>query len=216
MNVRDALRRRVSANRYDTVATVAVGTIEELIAAAMEAPSAYNIQHARFLVVREPEARAALQRIAHGQQKVRDAAATVVVLGDRRAAERLPLIAERAQRAGLFDATAAAAFAANGQAAYAGRPELARDEAIRSASMAAMALMLAATELGLATGPMIGFDPLALAREFRLDERYLPVMMITLGPAAPGNWPRKPRLAAHEVLVADARPGQDHAFSPAA
>ncbi len=79
--------------------------------------------------------------------------------------------------------------------------------------MAAMALMLAATERGLASGPMIGFDPEALRREFQLDARYLPVMMIAVGRAAPGNWPRKPRLHAREVLVDDARPGRVHAFS---
>jgi hypothetical protein len=34
-----------------------------------------------------------------------------------------------------------------------------------------------------------------------------------VGRAAPGNWPRKPRLRVNEVLVDDARPGQVHAFS---
>ena len=213
MNVQQALAARISANKFDTTHEFPADEVEALVAAAMEAPSAYNIQHARFLVVREPAARAALQQVAYGQQKVRDAAATFVVLGDTRGAERLPLIAERAREAGLLDAAGAAGFAASGQGAYEGKPEFARDEAIRSASMAAMALMLAATERGLASGPMIGFDPEALRREFNIDARYLPVMLIAVGRAAPGNWPRKPRLRVNEVLVDDARPGQVHAFS---
>ncbi len=213
MNVQQALAARISANKFDTAHELTPGEVEALVAAAMEAPSAFNIQHARFLVVREPAARAALQQVAYGQQKVRDAAATFVVLGDTRGAERLPLIAERSREAGLLDAAGAAGFAAKGQGAYEGKPGFARDEAIRSASMAAMALMLAATERGLASGPMIGFDPEALRREFRIDARYLPVMIIAVGRAAPGNWPRKPRLQPGEVLVDDARPGQAHAFS---
>lgn len=213
MNVSEALQARISANKFDSSEILPVEDVHALIAAAMEAPSAYNIQHARFLVVRDPDAREALRKIAYGQQKVRDAAATVVVLGDVRAAERLPLIASRAREVGLFDEAGEAGFVAAGQGAYAGRPEQARDEAMRSASMAAMALMLAATERGLASGPMIGFDPDALREAFALDERYLPVMMIAVGHAAPGNWPRKPRLRVNEVLVDDARPGRPHAFN---
>ncbi len=213
MNVQDALAARISANKFDTHDVMTADAVQALIAAAMEAPSAFNIQHARFLVVREPDARTALQQVANGQQKVRDAAATFVVLGDLRGAESLPLIAGRAREAGLMDAAGAAGFAAAGQGAYEGKPAFARDEAIRSASMAAMALMLAATERGLASGPMIGFDPEALRREFNIDARYLPVMLIAVGRAAPGNWPRKPRLRVNEVLVDDARPGQVHAFS---
>ncbi len=100
MNVQQALAARISANKFDTAHELAPEEVEALVAAAMEAPSAYNIQHARFLVVREPAARAALQQVAYGQQKVRDAAATFVVLGDTRGAERLPLIAERRARPG--------------------------------------------------------------------------------------------------------------------
>ena len=213
MNVSTALKTRISANHFDTGHALSTGEIEDLIAAALEAPSAYNIQHTRFLVVSDPAARAALKAIAYGQQKVEDAAATFVVLGDVQGAEKLPQIAEQAQRAGLFDAAGASAFSAAGQKAYAGREPLARDEAIRSASMAAMALMLAATERGLASGPMIGFDTGALRREFNIGERYLPVMMIAVGRAAAGNWPRKPRLQPGEVAVYDARPGRIHALS---
>lgn len=213
MNVSTALHARISANKYDSAHELSTEDVLGLIAAAMEAPSAYNIQHSRFLVVRDAAARAALKTIAYGQQKVEDAAATIVVLGDLEGAEKLPLIAHRAQQAGLFDAAGAAAFVEAGQGAYAGKPALARDEAIRSASMAAMALMLVATEQGLASGPMIGFDPEALRKQFNISERYVPVMMIAVGKAAAGNWPRKPRLTPAEVLVDDARPGQRHALS---
>jgi nitroreductase len=87
------------------------------------------------------------------------------------------------------------------QATYANNPTLARDEAIRSGALAAMALMLAAQAKGLASGPMIGFDPEGVKREFGIADRYVPVMLLAVGYPAPGNLPRKPRLGVDEVLA---------------
>lgn len=56
-----------------------------------------------------------------------------------------------------------------------------RDEAIRSASLAAMTLMHAAFNMGYATGPMIGFDPKAVGELTNLGPNHLPVMLIVIG-----------------------------------
>ncbi len=40
---------------------------------------------------------------------------------------------------------------------------------------------------------MIGFDAAGVAKEFGLNEHEVPVMLIAVGNAAPGNWPRKAR-----------------------
>ena len=82
----------------------------------------------------------------------------------------------------------------------------ARDEAIRSAAMAALALMLAAEARGLASGPMIGFDQGGVRRVLGIPERYLPVLLLAVGFAAPGNLPRKPRMPVDEVLAFDRWP----------
>jgi hypothetical protein len=47
---------------------------------------------------------------------------------------------------------------------------------------------------------MVGFDPAGVKREFGISDRLLPVMLLTVGYAAPGNWPRKPRLGVDDVL----------------
>ena len=75
-----------------------------------------------------------------------------------------------------------------------------RDEAVRGASLAGMTLMLAAHDKGLATGPMIGFDAAGVAAAFGLTADEVPVMLITCGTAAPGNWPRKARRPVSEVV----------------
>ncbi len=64
---------------------------------------------------------------------------------------------------------------------YEGKEQLQRDEAIRSASLAAMTLMYAAKNRGWATGPMIGFDPEAASKLLKLTRAYIPVMLLVLG-----------------------------------
>lgn len=179
----------------------------------MEAPSAFNIQHSRFLAVTSRAARAALTEVAYGQPKVTESSATFIVLGDLEGHRLMPVIAARGAEAGLYDDAVAGVMVDKVNGTYEGNLQLIRDEAVRSASMAAMNLMTAATALGLVTGPMIGFDPEALRVRFNIAQRYIPVMLITVGYAAPGNWPRKPRLRPDEVLVANAEEGQVHSFS---
>ncbi len=53
-----------------------------ILQAAMEAPSGYNLQPWRFVVVRDPEQRKKLREAAMGQPKVEEASAVVVACGD--------------------------------------------------------------------------------------------------------------------------------------
>jgi nitroreductase len=92
-----------------------------------------------------------------------------------------------------------AAWQAAAAAQYAD-PQTARDEAVRSATLGAATLMQAAQALGLASGPMVGFDAAGVAREFGLGADELPVLLVAIGRAAPGNWPQKPRRPLAEVL----------------
>jgi len=64
-----------------------------------------------------------------------------------------------------------------------------------------MTLMIAAQTKGLTTGPMIGFDPAGVKREFNIPDRYVPVMLLTVGYPGAGNWPRMPRLGVEEALA---------------
>lgn len=64
-----------------------------------------------------------------------------------------------------------------------------------------MTLMLSAQAMGLASGPVGGFDAGSVAREFGLTASDLPVMLVTVGRAAAGNWPQKARKAVAEVLT---------------
>jgi nitroreductase len=79
-------------------------------------------------------------------------------------------------------------------------PRVARDEAVRSATLGAATLIYAAEAMDFVSGPMVGFDVAAVAREFGLAHNEVPVMLLPVGRAAPGNWPQKPRRPLSEVL----------------
>ncbi|MFD1328823.1 nitroreductase family protein [Mycoplana ramosa] len=195
----DLIERRISANLFDASHTLADAEIETLVHLATRAPTAYNLQNWRFIAVRTPDAKARLRKLAYGQAKVSAAAVTFIVCGqlpDHTAlAERLRPFVET----GLMPQAMAAGWQEDAQAKYADR-EAARDEAIRSATLGAATLIYAAEAMGFVSGPMVGFDADAVARDFDLTEGEVPVMLLPVGRAAPGNWPQKPRRPLSEVL----------------
>lgn len=198
----ELIRSRISANKFDTTKTLSQQEIRELVEYATQAPSSTNIQHWRFIAVTKPADKERLKQAAFGQQKVADAAVTFIVLGDLRGHEKLGTILDRSVKAGILDQQTRDRWVDTANESYA-NPLKARDEAIRSASLAAMTLMIAAQAKGLVSGPMIGFDPEGVKREFGISDRYVPVMLLTVGYPAAGNWPRKPRLTVEEVLAFD-------------
>ncbi len=200
MDTLDLIKQRISANKFDTTRTLSEAEIEELVSYATEAPSAYNIQNWRFVALTKKEDKERLKALAYNQQKVVDAAVTFIVLGDLRGYEKLADILGRSVEAGILDQKTADGWTQGAAGAYSSSEQFARDEAIRSAAFAAMTLMIAAQAKGLVSGPMIGFDPAGVKREFGISDRYVPVMLVTVGYEAPGNFPRKPRLRVDEVL----------------
>jgi nitroreductase len=195
-----AIRHRISANRFASNKTVSDNTVRQLVSYATQAPSSFNLQPWRFLALTEWMDRHRLMKVAGGQRKLVDAAVTFVVLGDLLARTRLPDILSQSVKSGVFDESTARRIADQCNRMY-GDPGAQRDEAIRSASMAAMTLMLAAEARGLVSCPVIEFDPEGVRREFHIAERYLPVMLLAVGHPASGKGQRKPRLPLHQVLA---------------
>ena len=202
--VKDALaviRERTSINKFDSSRKISEAEIRDIVTDATQAPSSYNIQHWRFVAVTDPEKKKQLQSAARNQAKVGEASATMIVLGDLRGYEKMEKIYEQLVQRGAVTREVAAGAARNAASSYGSNSQFQRDEAIRSGAMAAMTFMLAAQARGYVTGPMIGFDPEKVKKLFNISDRYVPVMLVTLGYPAPGNLPRKPRLSADEVLA---------------
>lgn len=196
-----AIEQRISTNRFDATRDMADAEIERLVSLATRAPTAFNLQNWRFVAVRTPEAKARLRALAWDQPKVTEAAAVLIVVGELADAARLPERLAPSVAAGLMSPEMAATWAKLAHGLYADSAQIQRDEAIRSASLGAATLMLAAQGLGLSTAPMTGFDPAGVASEFGLADNEVPVMLVAVGYAAPGNWPQKPRRPVDALLA---------------
>ncbi|WP_274426073.1 nitroreductase family protein [Chelativorans sp. YIM 93263] len=195
-----AIESRVSTNLFDSEKVLDPEHIEELTRLATRAPTAYNLQNWRFIAVRTPEAKARLQAAAYGQAKVSEAAVTYIVCGQLPSHTVMEECLRPSVEAGFMPAQMIDAWSEAVESTYGDNPQMQRDEAIRTATLGAAFLMFAAEAHGLATGPMVGFDPAAVAREFGLAAHEIPVVLLAVGHARQGNWPQKPRLPISRVL----------------
>ncbi len=198
--VASAIETRVSTHLFDASHALDEAQIAELVRLATRAPTAYHLQNWRFIAVRTPAAKARLHTLAWRQQKVLDAAVTYIICGTLQAHTQLADRLAPVVRAGVFGQAVGDAWVAQATAAHAPDDQLQRDEAVRSASLAAMTLMLAAEGMGLASAPMGGFDATGVASAFGLQSDELPVMLVAVGRAAVMPVP-KPRRPVAEVLA---------------
>lgn len=177
LTLEEGMLARHSVRKYKRGVVIPEQELNEMLQLASSAPSSWNLQHWRYLVIREEANKKKLLPLAYGQEQVVDASVVVIVLGD--------LQANRVAAEVFAHAPANVREAMIGQIerAYANNPQGARDEAVRNASLAAMQLMLAAKAYGYDTVPMGGYDHEAVIREFHIPDRYLPVVMIPIGKA---------------------------------
>jgi nitroreductase len=199
--VLDAIENRRTTNKYDSSRDIGDTQIRELVRLATRAPTAFHLQNWRFIAVRTPEAKARLRKLAFDQPKVTEAAVTFIVVGQL--ASHL-LMAERlasSVAAGFMPLDVVTGWEGAGKALYFEQPRTQRDEAVRTATFGASHLMFAAQAQGLGSSPMIGFDAFGVANDFGLRGDEVPVVLVTVGYAADGNWPQKPRRPVTELLT---------------
>jgi nitroreductase len=196
------LNERTSAEHFDSAMPIPVQEIKELVSEACQAPSAFNIQHWRFIAVTDAGIRNRLKEttIAPNQERVANAPLIFLILGDLNGHKRLEGILDESVHAGLLRREIADIWLTMANGMYGSDPRLARDEAIRSGSLAAMTLMLAAGNRGYVSCP-IGFNPVQVMEILTISEHYVPVMMLTVGRPDSGNSARRPRLPLDQVLA---------------
>jgi nitroreductase len=180
--------RRRSARSFDPQRSIPREVLEAVIAAARWAPSALNLQPVAFVVCTNASTKALLQTAAFHQQKIADAAAVVILAADLDLVQR----AERMPELNCFEAERHEEWLGLARQAYGKHPDRCRDEAFRSGGLSAMALLLAAEEAGLASAPVGGFDPHAVAKAVALPPNRLPVLLVALGYPG-GKSPLEPR-----------------------
>lgn len=150
--------------------------------------------------MRTPERKAKLRKLAYDQAKVSEAAVTFIVCGQLADYSALEGRLASSVAAGFMSPEFVAGWVGVAKGLYDDKPQMQRDEAIRSATFGAGSLLYAAEVHGFVSSPMIGFDAVAVTSEFSLLPDEIPVMLVAIGRAATDNWPQKSRRPLTEVL----------------
>lgn len=196
----ETILSRSAAKYYDPSAVLSDDEIRELVRIGTSAPTSFHLQNWRFIAVRSPEAKARLSPIAWNQPAITEAAVTFIMVGQLADAGTVPERLAPVVEAGIMPAHLVPDWEMPARGLYDNQPQRQRDEAVRSATFGAAAIIYAARSLGLGSTPMIGFDADAVHREFGLGEHELPVMLLSVGPERAGNWPQKPRMPVADAL----------------
>lgn len=176
-------RERHSVKSYDSNHKLSEQEIRDLVTVANQAPSAWNLQHWQFVAIHDQAAKEKLLPIAYGQKQIVESSVVFAVLGDLEANRNAETVYGGALAAGVMTKEIMQTLVGQIDNAYAHVPTLARDEAIRNASLAAMQLMLAARASGLDSCPIGGYDAAKFVEAFHVPDRYIPIMLITVGKA---------------------------------
>lgn len=198
MNTKETIVNRRSVKHYDPEHLITDAEIEELMQHVILSPTAFNLQHWRFINVVDKEKRELIKQASWGQSQVSDASALFVVCADLNAWEKDPQRYWRNAPKEVQDFMLPAI-----ENYYTNHHQGMRDECLRSASLAAMTLMLMAKEMGYDSCPMDGFDFDKVARLIDLPHDHIIVMMITVGKKVQDARPRAGQLPLDEVLFED-------------
>lgn len=156
--------------------------VEPVIRAATQAPSSFGLQPYRIVAVKDKATRERLQPICYGQSQITECDTLLVFCARTdvtgRAQEFLKASGAEAVR-GMLEGFVGAL---PDQTAW----------AARQTYIALGFALAAAAELKIASCPMEGFVPTAVAQELALDSTLHPVVLLALGETAEedGTWPR--------------------------
>jgi nitroreductase len=180
--ITEVLLERRATNHF-TSDEVPDEILDAILKFGAQAPSGYNLQPWRFIVVREEENRKRLQQVAFNQPKVAEAPVVIIAFGMK---EEWKKLADEVFKEG----------AARG----AGDPETVEqykegaikflssfDPALwvnRHTMIAVTTMMLVAEAYGFDTAPMEGFDGAGVKGEFGLPEEAEVVALLAIGRAA--------------------------------
>lgn len=176
------INNRTSVRHYDKNAKIKKEELSEILTYATKAPSAWNLQHWHFTVFHSEEAKQKLLPIAYNQSQIVESSAVVAILGDLEANENTDLVYDPLVQAGHLKEEIKDTLAGQISRAYTDKG-FARDAAFTNASLAAMQLMIIAKAKGYDTCAIGGFNKEQFVQEFSITERFVPIMLISIGKA---------------------------------
>lgn len=197
MDTIDAVYQRRSVKAFDPAHKLTAEEETKLLEAAIQAPTSFNIQHWRFVIIRDPELRQKIRtEFGNDQAQMTDASLLILMTADVDAWKKNP---ERYWK----NAPKEVADLLVGWMGpfHEGREWLQRDEAQRSIGMTMQTLMLTAKSMGYDSCPMIGFDIEKVAELINLPDDHVMGAMVAIGKGTKDTWPKPGQLPLDEVVV---------------
>lgn len=195
MDVKTAIENRRAVRKLDSTYVIGDDEIRELMSLTMLSPTAFNIQHWRFVLVRNQALREQIRAACWMQRQITDASLLVVICADVKAWQKSPerywRTAPPEVREGLLEGI---------RKHYEGRERFQVDEAMRSCGIAAQTLMLAAQSMGYQTSPMDLGDVDTVAKLINLPDDHVIAMYLAIGKGFDAPWPRGGQLAYEDVV----------------
>jgi nitroreductase len=197
MDTFDAIYGRRAVKYFDPQHKLTREEETKLFEAAIQSPTSFNIQHWRFVVVRDPDLRKRIRtEFGNDQAQMTDASLLVIMTADVDAWKKDPgrywKNAPEEVRNMLVNWIGPF---------HEGREWLQRDEAQRSIGIAMQTLMLAAKSMGYESCPMIGFDIEKVAELIKLPADHVMGPMVAIGKGVKDPWPKPGQLPLSEVVV---------------
>ncbi|MFJ2595287.1 nitroreductase family protein [Streptomyces erythrochromogenes] len=160
MSVAEAIRTRRTVRHYRPD-PIPQATLDALLDLAVEAPTSWNLQDRSIVAVLGDEGRAGLAWATGGQPQPQEAPVVLVFVAEPQAwRDDHSDVHEQARCSGAWNDEFIEMFSAASRAFQKDLDQrgLLREYAVKDAVIAASFVMLAATEMGLATSPMNGWD----------------------------------------------------------
>ncbi|AML58625.1 nitroreductase family protein [Serratia rubidaea] len=199
MNTLDAIAQRRATKQFDSQHVMTLDEKKALLNIALQnAPSAFNLQHWRPLLVEDAAQRAAIRELAWDQAQVTDASMLVLLCGDLSSWESQvqSIWGEAAEPVQQFIYPAIDQY-------YRDKPQVQRDEIMRSSGIFAQTLMLAAQAQGYDSCPMDGFDFEAVGKVVNKPDHYQIALMVAIGKGISQPYPRIGKLPLEQIVSVD-------------
>lgn len=196
------LKERRSVNYFDKSKPLSIDLVKKIVDLGVMAPSAFNLQPWRIILVTNPDSKQKLYELANNQDKVLEAPVTAILVGNKEGYDsQNPVWEEMLKsvggREGIVDGAKQAA-----KFLYGSTEERKLKFAESNTGLLGMSLMVAAQEYGVHSHPMSGLDFDGIHKAFSLFSEEEVVMAISFGyvDTTKELYPRRPRRGFDEIV----------------
>lgn len=176
-----AIRERRATASFDGK-PIPASDLRQIIDAGLHAPSGYNMQPWRFVVVQSPEQKRRLRAASYNQAKVEEASAVIVACGDRDGWRKdLDEMLRMGRAGGMSESYAAQAARAVPDYLSSFNEDQMTGWLNKMVMLAFTSMMLMAEVMGYDTAPMEGFEQKPVCEVLKLPMSYWVVALLAVG-----------------------------------